>query len=282
MDSISRRSFLTTAAAATAATLHARGLPTVGVQLYTVRRVLPRKPLETLRAIEQIGYREVECTADHLDDIWPSLKETSLKAVSVHLNEQVFMHQPEKLPAALEDAKKHGFEYVVCPWIDPRDRGGIEMIRKLGQTISTAGELCRKAGLRLCYHNHAFEYQSTPDGRLLDVLMKTTDPNLVSLELDVMWAHVAGVDPVSVLKQYGDRIPLVHLKNVAPGVEPRFNENIPRTAFHDLSDGAVDIPAVLRAAKQAGVKHYFVEQDETPGDPIESLRKSFQYLESLN
>jgi sugar phosphate isomerase/epimerase len=192
------------------------------------------------------------------------------------------MHQPEKLPAALEDAQKHGFEYVVCPWVDPRDRGGVEMIRKLGQTLNSAGELASKAGMRLCYHNHAFEYQPIADGRLLDVLMKSTDPQLVSLELDVMWAHVAGVDPVSILKQYGDRIPLVHLKNVAPGVEPRFNENIPRTAFHDLSDGAVDIPAVLRAAKQAGVKHYFVEQDETPGDPIESLRKSFQYLETLN
>jgi sugar phosphate isomerase/epimerase len=282
MRSISRRSFLTAAAAATAASLHARALPTVGVQLYTVRRVLPGKPLETLRAIEQIGYREVECTADRLDGIWPSLKQTSLKAVSVHLDEQLFIHQPEKLPAALEDARKRGFEYVVCPWIEPRDRGGVEMIRKLGQTLNIAGELCRKAGMRLCYHNHAFEYQPTPDGRLLDVLMKTADPQLVSLELDVMWARVAGVDPVGVLQQYGDRIPLVHLKNVAPGVEPRFNENIPRAAFRELGNGAVDIPAVLRAAKQAGVKHYFVEQDETPGDPIESLRQSFQYLAGLS
>jgi sugar phosphate isomerase/epimerase len=156
------------------------------------------------------------------------------------------------------------------------------MIRKLGATLNTAGELARKAGMRLCYHNHAFEYQPTPDGRLLDVLMKTTDPQLVSLELDVMWAHVAGTDPVSILKQYGDRIPLVHLKNVAPGTKQRFNENIPRAAFRDLSDGAVDIPAVIGAAKQAGVKHYFVEQDETPGNPIDSLRKSFQYLDGLS
>ncbi|MGA3040798.1 MAG: twin-arginine translocation signal domain-containing protein, partial [Bryobacteraceae bacterium] len=184
MPSISRRSFLSAAAVAAAApSLHARALATVGVQLYTVRRVLPKKPLETLRAIAAIGYREVECTADHLDDIWPSLKETSLKAVSVHLNEQFFIHQPEKLPAAMEEAKKHGFEYVVCPWIEPGDRGGVEMIRKLGGTLNTAGELARKAGMRLCYHNHAFEYQPTADGRLLDVLMKTTDPKLVSLEL---------------------------------------------------------------------------------------------------
>jgi hypothetical protein len=236
MHSISRRSFLTTAAVATAASLHAGALPVVGVQLYTVRRVLPGKPLETLRAIEQIGYREVECTADHLDDIWPSLKQTSLKAVSVHLNAQVFIHQPEKLPAALEDAKKHGFEYVVCPWIDPRDRGGVEMIRKLGQTLNTAGELADKAGMRLCYHNHAFEYQPTPDGRLLDVLMKTTDPKLVSLELDVMWAHVAGVDPGRHSETIWRSHPAGALEECRDRhVEQRFNENIPRTMRFTIS-----------------------------------------------
>jgi sugar phosphate isomerase/epimerase len=279
MPAIGRRSFLTLAASAVSA--RARVLKVVGVQLYTVRSILPKKPLETLRAIEQIGYREVEVTADHMDAIWPSLQQTSLKAISAHLNTELFMRQQAKLPAALDDAKKRGFEYVVCPYIAPKDRGGVEVIRKLADTLNTAGELCSKAGLRLCYHNHAFEYRPTPDGRLLDVLMKTADPKLVSLELDVMWAHVGGVDPVSILKQYGDRIPLVHLKNVAPGVETRYNEDIPDAAFRELGNGVVDIPAVLRAAKQAGVKHYFVEQDQTPGDPLQSLRESFQYLEGL-
>ncbi len=281
MHPIGRRSFLTIAAAS-ALPLSAKALDSVGVQLYTVRRILPKKPLETLKAIEQIGYREVEATADNIDSIWPSLRQTSLKPVSEHLDTELFLRQQAKLPAAIEDARKRGFEYVVCPWIEPRDRGGVDMIRKLGDTLNKAGELCRKAGLTLCYHNHAFEYQPTPEGRLLDVLMKSTDPKLVSLELDVMWAHVGGVDPVSVLKQYGARIPLVHLKNVAADVKPRFNENIPQAAFKELGNGAVDIPSVLRAAAQAGVKHYFVEQDETPGDPLESLRASFQYLQSLS
>jgi sugar phosphate isomerase/epimerase len=253
----------------------------VGVQLYTVRQILPEKPLETLRAIEKIGYREVEVTADDLNAIWPALKQTSLRAVSAHLNSELFIRQQAKLPAALDDAKTRGFEYVVCPWVQPSDRGGVEMIRRLAGTLNQAGEMCRKAGLHLCYHNHAFEYQPTPEGRLLDVLLKASDPKLVSLELDVMWARVAGVDPVSILQQYGNRIPLVHLKSLAPGVPQRFNEEIPRTAFRELGNGVVDIPAVLRAAKQAGVKHYFVEQDETSGDPIESLRQSFQYLERL-
>jgi sugar phosphate isomerase/epimerase len=278
---IARRSMLAAVAAA-AVPLRAKALPVVGVQLYTVRRVLPKKPLETLRAIEQIGYREVECTADGLDAMWPSLKQTSLRPVSVHLNEALFLHQQDKLPAAIDSAATRGFEYVVCPWIPPKERGGADMIRKLGQTLNSAGEICRKAGLQLCYHNHAFEYQPTPEGRLLDILMQTADPKLVGLELDVMWAQVSGTDPVSVIKQYGDRILLMHLKNVAPGVKPRFNEMIPAAAFRELGNGVVDFPAVLRMAHQTGVKHYFVEQDETPGDPLLSLRQSFTYLENLS
>jgi sugar phosphate isomerase/epimerase len=280
VPNIGRRSFLSLVASA--AVLRARALKTVGVQLYTVRRVLPKEPLETLRAIEQIGYQEVECTADNLGAMWDSLKKTSLRAVSVHVNEELFIRQQDKLPAAVQDAASHGFQYVVCPYVKPGDRGGPDVMRKLGDNLNKAGELCRQSSISLCYHSHAFEYQPAGDHRLLDVLMDSTDPKLVSLELDVMWAHVAGVDPVSVIKQYGSRIPLLHLKNVAAGVEPRFNENIPRTAFHDLSNGAVDFPAVLAAASHAGVKHYFVEQDETPGNPLDSLRASFQYLAGLN
>ena len=194
----------------------------------------------------------------------------------------MFITEQEKIPAALENAKKHGFQYVVCPYIAPANRGGAEVMRKLGETLNKVGEQCRKAGLQLCYHNHAFEFEPSGKGTLLDVLMETTDPKLVGLELDIMWVRVAGVDPVSVLKQYGKRIPLMHLKNVAEGVEKRYNEGIPRTSFREVGKGVIDVPSVLKAAAQAGVKHYFVEQDQTAGNPIDSLRDSYEYLRKLN
>ncbi|HLJ47108.1 MAG TPA: sugar phosphate isomerase/epimerase [Bryobacteraceae bacterium] len=280
MRRIHRRGFLTAAAASTLG--FGRTLKTVGVQLYTVRRVLPEKPMETLRAIEQIGYREVEATAADLDKVWAALKQTSLKAVSVHLDTGLFTRDQSKLPAALDDMKERGFQYVVCPYIAPKDRGGADMMSKLGEDLNKAGELCRARGMRLCYHNHAFEYAASGSGTLLDVLMQTADPKLVNLELDVMWAHVAGVDPVSILKQYGSRVALIHLKDVAAGVEKRYNENIPRNAFKEVGNGTVDFRAVLKAAADAGVQHYFVEQDETPGDPIESLRQSFQNIQKID
>jgi sugar phosphate isomerase/epimerase len=277
---MNRRSFLAALAAASAS--HARTLKVVGVQLYTVRSVLPEKPLETLRALDQIGYREAECTAAGLDKIWPALKQTALKPVGLHMDTALFTRQQDKLPAALDDAKQRGFEFVVCPYIAPADRGGVDVIRKLGETLNQAGEICRKTGLRLCYHNHAFEFQPSGDGILLDVLMQTADPKLVSLELDIMWSTVAGVDPVSILKKYSGRVALMHLKNVAPGVEKRYNEQVPKSAFREVGNGVVDIPAVLRAAATAGVQHYFVEQDQTPGDPVDSLRQSFEYLAKLD
>lgn len=280
MSDLARRHFLAFAGMS-ALTARARTLSTIGAQLYTVRTLLPNAPAATLHAIEDIGYREAEVVAAGMDKIWPSLKQTALKPVSLHLDAALFMTQREKLPAALEDARKRGFKYAVCPYVAPADRGGVDVIRKLGETLNAAGEMCRKSGLKLCYHNHAFEFEPAGDGTLLDALMQTADPRLVSLELDIMWAQVAGVDPVSLLKQYGDRVALLHLKNVAPGVAKQYTERVPRNAFREVGDGVIDIPATLRAAAEAGVKHYFVEQDQT-GDPIASLRASYRYLAKLD
>ncbi len=268
--------------AASAASSSARTLKTIGVQLYTVRTVLPQNPLEVLRALDQIGYREAELTMDNLDRVSAALKQTSLKPVSLHLDSALFVRQQDKIPAAIAQAKQAGVEYVVCPYVAPQDRGGVEMMRKLGETLTKAGQAARQAGMRLCYHNHAFDFAPAANGTLLDAMMETADPKLVGLELDIMWAQVAGLDPVAVLKKYGSRVELIHLKNVAPGTPKQYTESVPKTAFREVGNGVIEIPAVLSAAAQAGVKHYFVEQDQTPGDPIASLRQSYDYLAKLS
>ena len=281
MQSIGRRTFLSLAAAS-AVPSFARTLSVVGVQLYTVRTVLPQDPLKVLRALEQIGYREAELNMDNLDRVFPALKQTSLKPISLHLDSTLFVSGQAKIPAALDAAKTREVEYVVCPYVAPADRGGADMMKKLGETLSKAGEMSQKLGMRLCYHNHAFDFAPSGNGTLLDVLLQAADPKLVSLELDIMWAQVAGLEPVAVLKKYGNRVALLHLKNVAEGTEKRYDETVPKAAFREVGNGVIDIPAVLSAAAQAGVKHYFVEQDQVPADPVDSLRQSYQYLAKLN
>ncbi|MGC4049824.1 MAG: sugar phosphate isomerase/epimerase [Paludibaculum sp.] len=281
MLNLHRRGFLA-ALAASAVPSFARTLKTVGVQLYTLRTVLPQKPLETLKALEEIGFTEAEVIGGSLDAVWPSLIQTKLKPVSVHLDTALFTTNQDKLPAALEDAKKRGLKFAVCPYIAPKDRGGVDVIKKLGETLNKAGETCAKSGLSLCYHNHAFEFEPAAGGTLLDVLMQTTDPKYVSLELDIMWSKVGGHDPVEILKKYNKRIALMHLKNVAAGVGPQFNEKVAKEAFKEVGNGSIDIPAVLKTASEVGVKHYFVEQDQTPGNPLDSLKQSFEYLKKTS
>jgi sugar phosphate isomerase/epimerase len=285
MDMISRRGFLqaSSAAALLSNTAGAKQLQTVGVQLYTVRSVLPKKPDETLKAIEAIGYREVEATLDNLDRIWPALQATSLKPVSIHLNESVIMRGKEDdLARAVDKVKQHGFSYAVFPYLQPSDRGGLDKIRALADKLNKAGEKCRAAGLTFCYHNHAFEFEPMEGTTPFQVMLDSLDQKLVGFEIDVFWVSVAGHDPVETLKKVSGRVHLLHLKDKAQGTPLLYKESVAASAFKEVGHGILDWPAILRAAESAGVQHYFVEQDQTPGDPVDSLRQSFSYISKLD
>ncbi len=253
----------------------------LGVQLYTVRNVIGKDPAATLEAIQKIGYTEIEAVYANLHEIWAALKQTSLQPVSVHIDEAIFMKGGSDLDSALADVKERGFQYAVVPYIPVEQRGGADMFKKLAETLNNSGEKAQSHGLKLCYHNHAFEYKPIDGKTGLEMLMNETQKGLVSLELDIFWASVGGHDPVELLKTYSGRVLLLHLKDKSKSfTKTQYNENVPHDAFKEAGSGSIDIPSVLKAADTAGVQHYFVEQDQTPGDPIESLRTSFNYLET--
>ncbi len=273
---------LSIAAALPASQLAARQLQSIGVQLYTVRAVLPQKPAETLRAIKAIGYREVEATYAGLDQIWPSIQAARLNAVSVHLDNTLMnAGKEDDLARAIDQAKKWGFAYAVFPYLPPAERGGLEKIRVLCDKLNRAGEKCRAAGLKFAYHNHAFEFEPMEGTTGFQVMIDRLDKNLCGFEMDCFWVSVAGHDPVELLHKLSGRVPLLHLKDKASGTPVMFKESVDRTAFKEVGSGIIDWPAVLRAAASSGVQHYFVEQDQTPGEPVESLRQSFGYLSKL-
>lgn len=283
MSAPSRRTFVAQAAALLplSRTVFAKEPLTrsnLGVQLYTVRNIIEKDPAATLKAIQDIGYTEIEATYGNLDKIWSALKETSLKPVSVHGETAVFLEGGSKLDSTIADVKQRGFQYLVVPYIPPAQRGGADMFKNLAEKLNQAGEKTKAAGLTLCYHNHAFEFGPVDGTTGLEILMKNTQKDLVSLEMDIFWVSVAGHDPVALLKTYSGRVKLLHLKDKAKGVAKQYNENVPHSAFKEVGSGTLDIPAVLAAADSEGVQNYFVEQDQTPGDPIASLRKSYQYL----
>ncbi len=279
---MNRRQLLA-ALAAGSLSLQAKKLKKIGCQLYTLRSVIDANPKAIFDQLDGAGYDEVEAVRGNLPKIWDALKASKLKPVSLHIDTQLFTVQQDKLGAALDDAKAKGFKYVVCPYIAPADRGGVDMIKKLADTLNKAGAKCKAAGTQLCYHNHAFEFEPVKGGKgnLLDVLMESTDPALVGLEFDIMWAAVGGTDPIEVLKKYKGRIPLMHVKDLAPNITVRYNEKVPKEAFKEAGSGILELPKILRTAEANGTKHFFVEQDQTPGDPMASLKQSIAYLKKL-
>ena len=251
----------------------------LGVQLYTVRSVIDKDPGTILREIKEIGYTEVEATYADLDQIGPALKDSGLRPVSVHIDLKIFQQGGGALDSALNKVKRHGFEYAVVPYIPVEERGGTEMFQHLAGMLNSSGEKARAHGLKLCYHNHAFEFKPVGESTGLEILMSQTQKDLVSLEMDIFWVSVAGHDPVQLLKTYSGRVVLLHLKDKSRSfTATQYNENVPKDTFKEVGNGSIDIPAVLKAADTAGVQHYFVEQDQTPGDPIASLRASYEYL----
>lgn len=252
-----------------------------GVQLYTVRELLAKDAAATLGRIAAIGYKELEILQPTLDVVAPIASKLGLSIVSAHLDGATAAGNG--LTAFLDKASAHGLRYVVVPYIAPadrpKDRGGFQ---QLGGRLARMSDDTRKAGLELAYHNHAFEFGAEGGERWLDVLMATTAAARMKLQLDVFWASIAGADPVAVIKQYSGRIASLHLKDKKRDAPTVLSEAaVARDTFVEVGSGALDFPDILGAARAAGVAHYFVEQDATPGDAVESLKTSFAYLAKL-
>lgn len=267
----------------------------LGFQLYTVRRLIPAHARETLERVAQIGYREIETSrADNAVAV-PLAKEFGLHAVSTHVDTPLVTGNwdawkeafPKGAPAglsfekAVDDAAAAGFQYVVVAYLMQGERGSLDTFRRYADQFNKAGETVRKAGMQFCYHHHAFEFGPKEGSRPIDVFLERFDPKLVKFEMDVFWVSVGGQDPVELLKQWKGRVALMHLKDKAPGVKVHYAENLSPNAFREVGYGVVDFKQILAAAPEAGVQHYFVEQDEVAEDPVESLRASYRTLETL-
>ena len=296
MTQTTRRMFLASTAAALPAAA-AKFTRPIGVQLYTVRSVYPKAEHATIEAIAKIGYKEVETLRMSLDSSLPLLKQFGLKPVSGHY-ETCFVTGnwdawkgafPQGKPAGIDwkslcgTAAKAGQKYMVIPYVQPGERGkNLDFYKTFAEQLNKAGAETKAAGMQLAYHHHAFEFGELEGKRIIDVLMENTDPELMALEMDVFWVSIAGEDPVKMLNKWKSRVALIHLKEKDAGAPKQFSEGVPPKSFKEVGYGTLDFKAILKTAQKIGVKHFFVEQDQTSGNPIESIRMSYQKLRSMN
>ncbi len=153
----------------------------------------------------------------------------------------------------------------------PEERGDIDNYKRTAENISKAAEVCKKTGIQLCYHNHDFEFEAQNGILPFDILTKETSSDLVKIELDLYWASKANQDPISLFKKHKGRIALWHVKDM---------DNTPKKNFTEVGSGVIDFATIFKNAKTSGMKHFFVEQDECPGSPFDSIAKSIGHIKS--
>ena len=217
-----RRSFIKTSAALSAGAFIAPSLfnykdSVIGLQLYTVRDAMQKDAAGTLAKVASIGFNSVENATYTGTQLFYGmdaktyaklLKDNGLINPSGHyrwgLDEKggvmkgTMLHEWDK---AVDDAAAVGLKYMVCAWLSPDERGGLDQYKKLAAACNAAGETCKKAGIQLCYHNHDFEFEKEDGKYKWDVLLAEADKDLVKMELDLYWVTKAGMDPVALFNQ---------------------------------------------------------------------------------
>jgi sugar phosphate isomerase/epimerase len=246
----------------------------IGIQLYTLRNELTKDAKGTIRKVAELGYKEVEnfgyangkffgmdakTYATFLNDV-------GLSVPSGHYMLPQLTNGWEK---AVEDAAAIGQKYMVLAFLFPHERKTMDDYRKVAELLNKCGESCKKAGIRLCYHNHDFEFETLNGKQPFEVLMQETDKNLVQAELDLYWAVKAGQKPADLFRQYPKRIGLWHVKDM---------DNSEKKDFTEVGNGVIDFSEIFSMHRTSGMKHFFVEQDMCPGSPFISIEKSISHI----
>ena len=286
MTIASRRSFLkasgSLAAAACIGTDRLSAAPLklpIGLQLYSVRNLLPKNFEGTLTQLSAAGYKEVEA-AGYFDktaaDFGNALHKAGLKCISTHHDLTALK---TKFSQLVEYAQALGLQYIVCSWAgvhrDPTRTGELDLDdwRYVADQFNEIGAKVKSAGMSFGYHNHWVEFGTENGIVFFDELLKRTDPKVVCFEMDCGWVIAGGHNPVEYLKKYPERFPLFHIKDLVKGPDGKYRDVV-------MGKGTIDYRPIFRAA--TGMKHYFIEQEEFTGDPMTELREDADYMKKLD
>jgi len=251
----------------------------LGAQLYTVRRQAEQDLPHVLEQIAHIGYTEVETYGGLYTNSANALRHmiegAGLKAPSAHFGYDEF-------DSRFNYAEELGVGWMVCSAIAPSLWNSPEGFAAAAKQFNAWGQRAKDMGMRFAFHNHDYEFRPQANGRTgYDILVDQTDPHLVFFEIDCYWAAQGGLDPIALMRGTGHRLKMLHLKDRLPGFPPSFAMNADSAHFTEVGHGTLDWKGILAEAQTLGVEHYFVEQDQTTIPPMESLRRSYDYLRKI-
>jgi sugar phosphate isomerase/epimerase len=252
-----------------------------GVVSYTYRNEFKADVPGTLDKIKALGFTDIEFsnlfgkTAPELRALIDA-RGLTCSSFGVSYDD---LHKKTAEVAA--NAKTLGATYVRVAWLPNRQPFTRELALQTANEFNAIGKRLREEfGLTFCYHNHGYEFVADGAGTLFDLLIQATNPADVSYELDILWAFFPGADVAALLTKHGNRFKLMHLKDLKKGVPTGdLSGKTPPDNDVALGTGQLNLPAILRAAQQAGVVHYYIEDESS--STATQVPASLEYLRSL-
>lgn len=272
----------------------------IGVQLYALGEAAQKDLGGTLKKLSAIGYRDFELPGFY--NRAPKDLRADADAAGARFN-CIHLSMPNRLPPGglglmtgtqeLADALNTlGVYKAVLPvpllpdsfdpaggrkaLLDGVVAGGLDMWKRLADTLNERGAALKPYGIELGYHNHNMEFRPQDGTTGWEVLLGRLDPKVTFLELDLGWITAGGLDPAAELRRLKGRVKMVHLKDVKASTKTNYElQQDPA----ECGLGKFDWKAVLTACEAAGVEHYYVEQEPPfTRDRFESMKISHDFL----
>lgn len=287
---IKRRTFIKQTGLAFAATAILPGIVygcdkdyPLGLQLYSLRNTIEDDVQGTIEKVAGVGFKEVETYGYSSENqFWGlsvsefknTLNSNGLTSPSGHYNLDAYMSKDgskDDFAYTLDVAKQLDQDYVIIPYISDGLRTSIDDYKRMAEKLNEAGEMCKDAGLKLAYHNHAFEFEDYNGENGYQVFLNNTERDLVFFEMDIYWIVRADRDPIQLFKNHPGRFPLWHVKDMN-----QTNSELNT----EIGSGTINFNKIFNMAKEAGAKHFIVEQENFDMDPYKSLAQSYNYIKS--
>ncbi len=274
---VSRRDFLKKAGIAAAATAFipsmdfSRANRKTGLILYTVRQDMQKDPDGTLKAVSEMGYNWVEAASysngafysQKPADFRKKVESFDLKLISSHIGVNA-----TNIDKVVTDSAEAGLKYIVLPSLPGAWGKSLDGYKEAADFFNLAGEKCKKAGMKFGFHNHWQEFKKIDDQIPYDLLVTRTDPKLVTFELDLCWITAGEQSAVDYINKYPGRYELIHMKDMSADKKDA-----------TMGEGTIDFKPIFALLKKAGMKYFFVEQDNCKTHTtLESAKISRDYL----